>query len=93
MSAAAAGGGPTSEPPAAAPCGARRRDGTPCLRLPASGKRRCRQHGGAPGVGAPKGSQNARKHGFYTREAKAERKAVNDFIRSCLRTMREIEGR
>jgi len=77
----------------AAGCGARLPDGTPCPRPPVAGKRRCRRHGGAPGVGAPKGSRNALKHGAFTREALAERKAINDFIRACLRTLREIEGR
>jgi len=75
------------------PCGARRIGGTPCPRPPMPGKRRCRQHGGAPGIGAPKGSQNALKDGAFTRAALAERKAINDFIRACLQTMREIEGR
>ena len=74
-------------------CGARLPDGTPCRRPPVPGKRRCRRHGGAPGVGAPKGSRNAYKHGAFTREALAERKAINDFIRACLRTLRAIEGR
>ena len=44
-------------------------------------------------MGAPKGSRNALKHGAFTREALAERRAINDFIRACLRTLREIEGR
>ena len=85
--------GATAADPPAEPCGAHRVDGTPCPRPPASGKRRCRRHGGAPGVGAPRGSQNALKHGLYTRDALAERKLLSDFIRGCLRTLREIEGR
>src|SRR5215475_14180001 len=87
---------PPAPDAAAAPptsCGARLPDGSPCRRAPAPGKRRCRRHGGAPGVGAPKGSRNALKHGAFTREALAERRAINDFIRACLRTMCEIEGR
>lgn len=31
------------------------------------GKQVCYRHGGAPGTGAPKGNQNARKHGFYSK--------------------------
>ena len=86
--------GPEAGGPAAPDCcGACRRDGTRCPRPPMPEKRRCRQHGGAPGVGAPKGGQNARKHGLYTCAAKAERRQFNEFIRSCLRTLREIEGR
>jgi len=83
----------TGDAAVAAGCGARLPDGTLCPRAPVDGKRRCRRHGGAPGVGAPKGSRNALKHGAFTREALAERKAINDFIRACLRTMRDIEGR
>jgi len=87
-------GGPgTGDAALAASCGAGLPDGTTCPRPPVEGKRRCRRHGGAPGVGAPKGSRNALKHGAFTREALAERKAINDFIRACLRTLREIEGR
>ena len=39
--------------------------------------RRC----GAKGSGAPKGNQNALKHGRYRREAMAEQKALRDLIR------------
>jgi uncharacterized protein YjcR len=31
-------------------------------------------HGGAPGSGAPRVNQNARRHGLFTREAIAERR-------------------
>lgn len=49
-------------------CGARTRNGTPCQAPAVSGRKRCRMHGGAKGSGAPKGNQNALKHGRYTRE-------------------------
>jgi hypothetical protein len=42
-------------------CGAKKRNGEPCQKLPIIGKKRCRLHGGA----TPKGIQNARKHGVY----------------------------
>jgi hypothetical protein len=43
----------------------------------AKGKKRCRLHGGAEGSGAPCGERNSSyRHGLYTREAIAERKAV-----------------
>jgi glucans biosynthesis protein len=58
---------------------------------PAYGKRRCFQHGGARGIGPPKGSQNARRHGLFSREAIAERRRINGFIRQCLQTLREID--
>jgi len=78
----------------AAPCcGARLRTGGSCPLPPTAGKRRCFQHGGARGVGAPKGNRHNWRDGFYTREAMAERKRINGFIRECLRTLREFDGR
>jgi glucans biosynthesis protein len=50
-------------------CRAETRAGTPCQAPAARGKRRCRMHGGATGSGAPKGNQNALKHGLSTRES------------------------
>jgi len=38
-------------------------------------------HGGAPGSGAPRGNQNALKHGLYTREAFAERRLFGEVLR------------
>jgi uncharacterized protein YjcR len=35
-------------------------------------------HGGAPGSGAPKANQNARKHGLFTRTAIAERRRIQE---------------
>ena len=72
-------------------CGARLRQGGRCALPPAAGRRRCFQHGGARGIGAPKGSRNAWKHGFYSREQTAQRLAINAFFRQCLQTIREIE--
>ncbi|WFU70548.1 HGGxSTG domain-containing protein [Bradyrhizobium sp. CB2312] len=54
-------------------CGARTRDGDACRAPASSGKSRCRMHGGGRRCGAPKGNQNARRHGGFTREAVAER--------------------
>lgn len=57
-------------------CHAHNQGGLPCERPAVPGKRVCYRHGGAPGTGAPKGNQNARKHGFYSkagREAPRER--------------------
>jgi hypothetical protein len=72
-------------------CGAKLRQGGTCPLPPAAGKRRCFQHGGARGIGPPKGSQNARKDGFFSREAIAERRRINGFIRQCLQTLREFD--
>jgi hypothetical protein len=83
---AEAGGG------AAAPrCGARLRIGGSCALPPAAGKRRCFQHGGARGVGAPEGNRNNWRDGFYGCEMRAERRRINGFIRQCLQTLREID--
>lgn len=48
-------------------------------------------HGGAKGSGAPKDNQNALRHGLYTREAMAERKALADLMRQARETLREID--
>jgi len=62
-------------------CGAKTRSGEPCKSPAVRGKARCRMHGGAFGSGAPRGNQNARKHGLYTREALQERQSVQDLLR------------
>jgi uncharacterized protein YjcR len=62
-------------------CGAKTRSGEPCMAPAVRGKKRCRMHGGAPGSGAPKGNQNARKHGRFTREAFEERRQLRDLLR------------
>jgi glucans biosynthesis protein len=74
-------------------CDARLKTGGRCQRPRAAGKRRCLQHGGARGVGAPKGNRHNWRDGFYTREAIAGRRRINGFIRECLRTLREIDRR
>ena len=73
-------------------CGARLRTGGTCALPPVAGKRRCFQHGGARGAGAPAGNRNNWRDGFYSREMKGERRRINGFIRACLQTLREIEG-
>ena len=45
-------------------CGAKTRSGQPCKK-PALENGRCKLHGGT-NPGAPKGNQNARKHGIYS---------------------------
>ncbi|WP_136808728.1 hypothetical protein [Desulfosediminicola flagellatus] len=50
-----------------------------CQRLAMAGKKVCYHHGGAS-PGAPKGNQNAFKHGRRSAKAVAERKAVNQLI-------------
>ena len=48
-------------------------------------------HGGAKGSGAPKGNQNALKHGLYTRETMAERRELNRMIREMKETLGRFE--
>jgi len=62
-------------------CLAKNRQGKPCKRVKAKGKKRCYMHGGAAGSGAPKGNSNALKHGKYTAENLARRAMVKQFFR------------
>lgn len=48
-------------------------------------------HGGAEGSGAPAGNQNALKHGRFTREAMAERRALRALIREASDFLKRIE--
>ena len=47
-------------------------------------------HGGAHGSGAPRGNRNAVKHGLYTRDALAQRRAVNRLLRDGARLIAGI---
>lgn len=55
-------------------CLAKTRRATLCQSPAIRGKKRCRLHGGAKGSGAPKGNQNALKHGEYSAKTKANEK-------------------
>ncbi len=72
-------------------CGAKTRSGRPCRSPAVQGKKRCRMHGGAKGSGAPKGNQNALKHGLSTAEAIREQKALRRLIRDAQALIEEIE--
>jgi uncharacterized protein YjcR len=48
-------------------------------------------HGGAPGSGAPRGNQNALKHGLFTKEAIEERRQVRALIRESRKLVHDIE--
>lgn len=69
-------------------CGAKTRRGTPC-QSPAMPNGRCRMHGGKS-TGAPKGNQNALKHGRYTAEAFANRREVMNLIKEAKKLVAEI---
>ena len=73
-------------------CGAKTRAGGRCKSPAVKGKRRCRMHGGAAGSGAPKGNQNALKHGRFTREAIQERKYLRELRRGALSFLRDLKG-
>src|SRR5680860_301233 len=72
-------------------CGARTRSGSPC-RSPALRNGRCRMHGGLS-PGPPKGNANARKHGFYTAKAIAERRELAVLLRAMRGLVEEVDGR
>jgi hypothetical protein len=69
-------------------CGAKTRKGPPC-RQPSMPNGRCKMHGGKS-TGPPKGSQNALKHGYYTAEAKEQRRQVRELIRDAQQLVGEM---
>ena len=71
-------------------CGARTRTGKPCRSPAVRGKRRCRMHGGAAASGAPIGNKNARRHGYYSTEAIAERRGLAALIRLSRATLADL---
>jgi hypothetical protein len=73
-------------------CNARTRRGTPCQSPAVKRRARCRFHGGADGIGAPPGNQNALKHGRYTAEAIARRREVAVLIRACREQLGSMRG-
>ena len=76
-------------------CEARNRQGKPC-KLRAGwgtnhvGHGRCKLHGGKS-PGAPKGNQNALKHGYYTAEALMERQRIRQLIGLTMGTIRSLK--
>jgi len=70
-------------------CGAKcKRTGLPC-KGPAMANGRCRLHGGKS-TGAPKGNKNALKHGLYTKEMLAEKKAVQKLLNQAKETLSQF---
>ena len=72
-------------------CGALTRAGGLCRAPAVKDKLRCRKHGGAAGVGAPKGNRNARTHGLYAAEERAEHRRIMDFVRECNRVLDKVD--
>jgi hypothetical protein len=72
-------------------CGAKTRCGGACRSPTVHDKKRCRMHGGAPGSGAPRANQNARKHGLFTRDAIAERRQIRALLGEARKLLREMK--
>ena len=81
----------TSAMSASPRCGAWTRGGTPCRAPAMHGKARCRMHGGALGSGAPRGNQNARRHGTFTRDSIAERRQVQILLQDAWNLLNKLE--
>ena len=60
-------------------CGAKTRAGTSC-KAPAMKNGKCYLHGGKS-TGAPKGNQNALKHGYYTKDSIEHRRYIRKLIK------------
>jgi hypothetical protein len=73
-------------------CGARTRSGLPCRAPAVRGRLRCRMHGGALGSGAPWGNGNARKHGAFTQERIAERRAIRELLGEAGKLLKELDS-
>jgi hypothetical protein len=54
--------------------------------------RPCRMHGGANGIGAPRGNRNALKHGRYTAEGIARHREVAALLRACRDQLGSMRG-
>ena len=72
-------------------CGARTRDGTLCRAPAMHGKTRCRMHGGARRSGAPRGNQNARRHGMFTKDGIAERRQIEVLLDEAWKLLSELK--
>lgn len=70
-------------------CMAKTRRGTPCMSPAVHGKKRCRMHGGKS-TGAPAGNKRALKHGQFTADSIARRKATALLIRQSRKLLRDM---
>lgn len=71
-------------------CGARSRSGDACRAPAMRGKTRCRMHGGARRSGAPSGNRNARKHGLFTQDGIAERRAIRALLGETRKLLQKL---
>ena len=65
-------------------CGAKTRRGTACLKPALIGKNRCQLHGGK-NTGVKGECKSNYRHGRYTKEAIASRRAANARVRGLIR--------
>ena len=72
-------------------CGAQTRSGGACRAPAVQGRPRCRMHGGAAGSGAPWGNRNAHKHGAFTQERIAERRAIRELLDEAGKLLSELD--
>ncbi|MGY3440186.1 MULTISPECIES: HGGxSTG domain-containing protein [unclassified Bradyrhizobium] len=72
-------------------CGAKTRAGSACRAPAVHGKRRCRMHGGAEGSGAPRANKNARKHGWFSGDAIAERREMRALLGEARRVLERMK--
>ena len=70
-------------------CGVRTRSGKPC-QSPGMPNGRCRMHGG-PSPGAPKGNQNAFKHGRYSANSIQQRRQVAALIKGMRKVAQGVD--
>ncbi|MGY4369004.1 hypothetical protein ACVW1A_005069 [Bradyrhizobium sp. LB1.3] len=73
-------------------CGAATRSGTACRAPAVQGKGRCRMHGGARRSGAPRGNQNAWRHGAFTQDGIAERRAIRALLGETQKLLVEMKS-
>ena len=71
-------------------CGAKTRTGNRCRSPAVRGKKRCRMHGGAKGSGAPKGNQNALRHGGHTKVAREQRARLRAYVRQAAKLLKDL---
>lgn len=70
-------------------CGAKTRSGAPCNAPAIHGKQRCRMHGGNS-PGAPKGNQNAFKHGRYSAQSISERREIHTLLDELKKLLQQL---
>jgi hypothetical protein len=78
-------------------CGAKRRGKDALCKAPAMVNGRCRLHGGkSTGPKTPQGKERSRRgnwqHGYYSQEAKEERRQVREMMKDFRRSLRGLLG-